>query len=595
MKFRSSATIAIYFLFTILWVILITHASDEKEIGFGELSDIKREIKSLQQKIQELISPELEVAIISKTVQHNFTKRLEFLNQIKQRTRSLQHILPPPYKLLNEFNSGILSLIFDHFLTMRDIIILQQTCKEFSTFLKPNEQNMVMYCKNVRTKEMINVQLMYFDLKYFLDESYYTAFDPVEMFNIKTNQYTMLTGAHDKQIIPWINAQASYPQMLFYEARKELTAKEPDFSLMQYDPPKIYNNLYTAWAKITKDSNVVTGGNENDGGDSNHVQSQLKNVKIIISTRSAFAALLENGKVVAWGDINCGGLIPDEIQNHLQNVKMIVSTDMAFAALLENGDVVSWGNKAPGGHLQNVKDIVAGTDAFAALIENGVFAWGNFRLGGHIPPNIQTELQNVKMIVSTNCAFSALLENRNVVAWGHRKFGGIIPNEIQNQLNENVKLIASTDMAFAILLDNGNVLAWGEEHWGGKIPNEIRTQLQNVKMIFSNSSTFVALLQDNSIISWGDNEIPTDIQLKSKKNVKMIFSNTYAFAALLLDGSVFAWPDWGTINYGGTIPDDIQPKLIENVTTIIPEPTGFTAICKTGEMIKWGFSPPYDE
>jgi hypothetical protein len=75
----------------------------------------------------------------------------------------------------------------------------------------------------------------------------------------------------------------------------------------------------------------------------------------------------------------------------------------------------------------------------------------------------------------------------------------------------------------------------------------------------------------------------------------MIFSNTYAFAALLLDGSVFAWPDWGTINYGGTIPDDIQPKLIENVTTIIPEPTGFTAICKTGEMIKWGFSPPYDE
>lgn len=185
MKFRPSATIAIYFLFTLLWVILITHASDRLD----QLSHIKRQLESFQQKLQE-INP----VIIHEKVEQNFTKRLEFLNQIKKQTHSLQQNLPP-YKLLNELNSGmmqhILSLIFDHFLTMRDIIILQQTCKEFSNFIKPNEQNMVMYCTNVRTKKMIVVQLTWFDLKYFLHKSYYTAFNPVEKFNIKTHQKTM--------------------------------------------------------------------------------------------------------------------------------------------------------------------------------------------------------------------------------------------------------------------------------------------------------------------------------------------------------------------------------------------------------------------
>merc|ERR1712096_598489 len=92
MKFRSSATIAIYFLFTILWVILITHASDTKQDRINQLSDmtdIKRQIKSLQQSI----SPALEQALIPKIVEQNFINRLLFLNEIKKQAYTLQQKL----------------------------------------------------------------------------------------------------------------------------------------------------------------------------------------------------------------------------------------------------------------------------------------------------------------------------------------------------------------------------------------------------------------------------------------------------------------------------------------------------------------------
>ena len=46
---------------------------------------------------------------------------------------------------------------------------------------------------------------------------------------------------------------------------------------------------------------VVTWGEQDCGGDSNNVQNQLHNIKMIYSTASAFAALKNDGSVVTWG------------------------------------------------------------------------------------------------------------------------------------------------------------------------------------------------------------------------------------------------------------------------------------------------------
>ena len=39
-------------------------------------------------------------------------------------------------------------------------------------------------------------------------------------------------------------------------------------------------------------------------GNSSYIQSQLKNVKMIVPSRTAFAALLGDGSVVVWGNEN---------------------------------------------------------------------------------------------------------------------------------------------------------------------------------------------------------------------------------------------------------------------------------------------------
>jgi len=54
-------------------------------------------------------------------------------------------------------------------------------------------------------------------------------------------------------------------------------------------------------------SAVVTWGYKGNGGDSSSVQASLRGVDKIYSTHSAFAALLQDGTVVHWGNRNYGG------------------------------------------------------------------------------------------------------------------------------------------------------------------------------------------------------------------------------------------------------------------------------------------------
>ena len=72
--------------------------------------------------------------------------------------------------------------------------------------------------------------------------------------------------------------------------------------------------------------------------------SQLVNVQSIQGSQLAFAAILDNGRVVTWGD---RGGSSSRVQHQLQNVKEIHATDYLFAALLENGSVVTWNYNSP--------------------------------------------------------------------------------------------------------------------------------------------------------------------------------------------------------------------------------------------------------
>ena len=70
----------------------------------------------------------------------------------------------------------------------------------------------------------------------------------------------------------------------------------------------------------------------------------------IQSSQRAFAAILEDGSVVTWGNVDYGGC-SSAVQGQLKTVQQIQSTSGAFAAILADGSVVTWGARDYGGGL----------------------------------------------------------------------------------------------------------------------------------------------------------------------------------------------------------------------------------------------------
>ena len=107
-------------------------------------------------------------------------------------------------------------------------------------------------------------------------------------------------------------------------------------------------------ALLRRDGSIVTYGDAAAGGDSRSVQGRLKNVQAVTSARqgSAFAAMLDDGSVVAWGDPNRGGSIDRAVQDQLKNVRQIQAGRSSFAAIKADGSVVTWGLEAGGGRQQ---------------------------------------------------------------------------------------------------------------------------------------------------------------------------------------------------------------------------------------------------
>lgn len=147
---------------------------------------------------------------------------------------------------------------------------------------------------------------------------------------------------------------------------------------------------------------------------------KMENIKTIVSTNRAFAVLLNNGEVFAWGDKEFGGLIPTEIQSQLKHIKMIYSNIGKFVAVSENGKAYSWPCdtnpflRFPS-DIVNVKMIISTDMAFAALLNDGsVCNWGS--IAGQTPDDC--DLKNVKIIFSNKNAFIALFQDGGFISWG---------------------------------------------------------------------------------------------------------------------------------------------------------------------------------
>lgn len=338
--------------------------------------------------------------------------------------------------------------------------------------------------------------------------------------------------------------------------------------------------------------NILTWGNSANGGSNNTNVSlddiNLKEVVSIYNTKTAFAALKEDGSVVTWGDAASGGDSTTVYDGPLENVTKIFGNETAFAALKEDKSVTIWGNIGNGGGhnfdggsttdmiglLVDVIDIKNTSNAFSALTTTGtVLSWGRISGGGD-NSSVQSDLTDIVNIYSTGFAFAAVKSNGDVITWGGPTKGG---DSSSVQLT-NIEEIFNTETAFAALDVNGDVITWGDATNGGD-SSSIVSSLTNVTNIFSTKTAFVSLKNDDTAISWGlDGGDSSSVTLS---NINTIYSNDYAFVAIKNDDTVVAWGDQTN---GG----DISGIDLTNIDTIFNTSTAFAALKTDGTVVTWG-------
>ena len=385
--------------------------------------------------------------------------------------------------------------------------------------------------------------------------------------------------------------------------------------LLSSNVSSIYSN-WGAFAALKNNGSVVTWGDIGFGGNSSVANwlnsngdwsiaevksmapSLTSNVTTVFTNAYAFAALTENGSVVAWGDRESGGNatvtrvlgvngnwtvseVSSAVSSLTANVSSIYSTAYAFAALKNDGSVVTWGS------------LHAGGNAMVVTFLNGVDGNGKSNDSIFEGSSVSNRLSNVISIYSNLEAFAALKSNGSVVTWGNVLFGGNSSVVVSSFLNGNQTIaqgasvasslssglvaIYSNKNAFAALKEDGSVVTWGDASYGGN--STVTTSTSS-----GDSATY------NSTVT----EIRSVVSSLSS-NVTAVYSNSRAFAALKKDGSVVAW---GDISCGGNLTQynsdnstegsSVASQLSSSVIAIHSTENSFSALKSDGSVVYWG-------
>jgi alpha-tubulin suppressor-like RCC1 family protein len=241
--------------------------------------------------------------------------------------------------------------------------------------------------------------------------------------------------------------------------------------------------------------------------------SKLSGVVAVAGGDQHALALLEDGSVWAWGVNGKGQLgdgkaglpedVPVKVIGLTERVTAIAAGAEFSLALLESGKVVAWGANESGelgdgsttssdvpvevtGLGEKVKAIAAGsTGQFAlALLESGkVVAWGTngsgqlgngTTKGSEVPHEVSGLSEKVTAIAAGGIVSLALLESGKVVAWGNNNYGELGNGTTTNSsvpvpvsgLSGVAAIAAGEVSSFALLSGTGKVMAWGHNEVG---------------------------------------------------------------------------------------------------------------------------------
>eukprot|EP00746_Dinoflagellata_sp_MGD_P019008 gnl/MRDRNA2_/MRDRNA2_144139_c0_seq1.p1 gnl/MRDRNA2_/MRDRNA2_144139_c0~~gnl/MRDRNA2_/MRDRNA2_144139_c0_seq1.p1 ORF type:complete len:362 (-),score=98.45 gnl/MRDRNA2_/MRDRNA2_144139_c0_seq1:260-1345(-) len=291
--------------------------------------------------------------------------------------------------------------------------------------------------------------------------------------------------------------------------------------------------LIASSGELAKDASIEKSGLAD--GDVVTVLTKPKPVAKVVSSRNAAVELKEDGAVVPRGTLSHSEpAIPwSSVQAQLAtDVQYVYANTHAFAALKDDGSVVAWGDRGEGGdcsaiqaQLLDVQHLCFTERAFAALKEDGtVLAWGSsgdYEYGGDCS-RVQQQLVDVQSLYSTHYAFAALKVDGGVVSWGsggvtgyfyfndyHHQAVQLGFVNVREQLTQDVQSIQTTVSAFAALKLDGSVVSWGSgDPWGRQLGfSKVRDKLtMDVQCVYASKAAFAALKADGTVVAWGDDK-----------------------------------------------------------------------------------------
>jgi alpha-tubulin suppressor-like RCC1 family protein len=344
-------------------------------------------------------------------------------------------------------------------------------------------------------------------------------------------------------------------------------------------------------------------------------------------------ALLDDGRVMAWGDNEDGQLgngeagrgsregLSDERQGPFGTSMRFVTSD-SWSGKVNGREYRVYAGAAvrPASGVAMRSELVV-FDGPSPSGYDGSFAPPG---GGRKPLRIVSAYGNV-LNVSTSAGKLLSFDVARQAFVRHREYGHLsdVPVEVKLRTHSVSAVAAGEEFSLALLAD-GTVLAWGENE-DGQLGDGTTTgprtcgvgrtacsatavavrELRDVKAIAAGEHFALALLNNGTVMSWGENEegelgdggtaehSDVPVAVHGLSGVTAIAAGEHDGLALLRDGTVMAWgsDQSGQLGDPSAEQQSDVPVAVRALpgTTAIAAGAGFAvALTRSGRVMAWG-------
>eukprot|EP00466_Bigelowiella_natans_P010392 jgi/Bigna1/130826/aug1.12_g5534 len=349
--------------------------------------------------------------------------------------------------------------------------------------------------------------------------------------------------------------------------------------------------------------------------------------RAIAATRRAFAAILPNGTVIAWGDKDAGGEIPplkDKLLRSSGRAAALFATTsrgdesgQMFTAWLSDGSVVSWGaqdareegrvrfscHENVGSPSPSTLTCIRGAcpvpDTEEQLMtfskcrkrcveSEKLVLCGGFFFDRNSAECILIPHPTERVPVSAITTPSYSLYSESLIPWVPLRNAYCTLLAAKHIVRDS---IVASDLSFAGIRVDGSIAAWGYKDFGGSTPPHVSSS--RATKLVAGASSFAAITKDHTVVAWGHGSaglVPAETQARvAQGKVASLVSSGWAFAVLLNDTKGVV--TWGLPEAGGDMAangKNFTEAVSHGVAALTGTNYAFAARKEGGGVVAWG-------